>query len=64
MTTWTSETSSSTSWNSGDGINEVVSILYNTALPYNIDYITYNGYYVEDNTDWAAGSQVQTAWKE
>jgi hypothetical protein len=64
MTTWTSETSSSTSWNPGDGINQAVSILFNNALTYNIDYITYDGYYVEDNTDWATGTQLETAWKE
>lgn len=53
-----------TSWNPGDGTNKNISILYNSFLAYNLDYITYNGYYVEDNTDWSGTSQLETAWKE
>jgi hypothetical protein len=64
MTTWTSATTSTTAWAASDGTNEATSVKYNTSLAYNLDFITYNGYYVEAETDWAAGSSIETAWKD
>lgn len=64
MTTWTPSSTTSTSWNQGDGINESTSLIYDHGFAYDVDYLTYDGYYVEGNTDWLASSQVETAWKE
>ena len=64
MTTWTDVSTTSTSWNAGNNQSTSSVIKYNDVLAYNLDYITYNGYYVENETDWAGASAVSTAWKE
>lgn len=64
MTTWNDTTTSSTAWDPGDGINQDVSIIYNAPLLYDVDYITYDGYYIEENTDWGDQSTVETAWRD
>jgi hypothetical protein len=64
MTTWTDINTIETGWTVGDGFNQDVALLFDNALPYNIDYVAYDGYYVEGNTDWATGTQLETAWKE
>ena len=64
MTTWTDQSTISTAWDAGDGINQDVSILYNVALPYDVDYISYDGYYIEANIDWANQSTIETAWRD
>lgn len=64
MTTWTDQNTIDTSWNPGDGINENTRVVYDNIFAYDVDFLTYDGYYVEGNTDWAAGSPIETAWKE
>ena len=64
MTTWTDQSTINTSWNAADRINQDVSILYNVALPYDVDYISYDGYYIEANIDWVNQSTIETAWRD
>lgn len=63
MTTWSTVTTNNTAW-STDTIDEGASVLYNDSYPYNADYLTYNGYYINTNTDWATTTAVSTAWAE
>jgi hypothetical protein len=50
-------------WNPGAVIG-TTSILYNAMLAYDSDFITYDGYYLTTNIDWATSGQLETAWKE
>lgn len=63
MTTWTDTSTIETSWNEGTGQNTGTSIKYNDInIAYNLDYITYNGYYVQDETDWSGTATIETSW--
>lgn len=64
MTTWTEQNTIETGWNDRESINSSVSILYNSSIPYDADYITYNGFYVEANIDWDSQNSIVTNWSE
>lgn len=64
MTDWTDASSVETGW-AEKTQSQTSTVLYNDVnIKYNLDYITYDGYYVLDETDWAGVTQVETAWAE
>lgn len=59
---WTEQSTIETSWAEPGAIDTTPDVLYNTILAYNIDYVTYNGDYVLEETDWTPSSSIETSW--
>lgn len=62
-TLWNGVTGLETAWNH-DQINEQTSVIYDNLFAYDVDFLTYDGYYITTNTDWQATANTETAWKE
>ena len=60
-TNWGSGVGSRTSW-SGEGNIVTVNILYNASIVYDADYITYEGYYIQNEINWNQSPNIETAW--
>jgi len=63
MTTWNDTTTIETGWSAGENTVQRP-VLYNAEVGYNVDYLTYDGAYIQNEIDWNQQSVLETAWSE